>query len=245
MQLPPALALPPRSPLQGGFYLAEAVSQAVRAGVGSGEGWSGLWKVPVHSRLTGEHVTQERSHIPAEKVWRGLGSSAAARPQPQGCAWPDPPSHPLAPTGLRTESPRAGGTRRFGGIQQEVLQGAGQLCPSRGSSVPTCGAECRDSADNTTLGTPRLAGGSASPYPMALLSRLVPGHPETPATHPSIHAAALAGAGAHGQSVPCPVSHGAGRHRAPAAPMAFPWEKRPRCRGATGPGPPAPARAGN
>lgn len=112
--------------------------------------------------------------------------------------------------------------------------------------MPACGAECRDGANNS-FGIPRLAGGLSLPPPH--ISSLQAGPQDTqkpqPPSHQRVLAAALAGVGAHGQSVPCPVSHGAGRHRAPTALTVFPWEKRPQCPGATGPGPPAPARAGN
>lgn len=201
--------------------------------MGSVGSWSELWKAPVWSRLAGEHLTQERNHSSAEQVWRGPGSSAAARPQHQGCAWPDPPSHLLAPAGLRTESPTAGRTSGAEGIQQEVLRRAGKLCPSRGSSMPAWGAECRDGADNTTFGNPRLDAGLSQPPPHGCALQAGPQGTQKPPppTHLRVLAAALAGAGAHGQSVPCPVSHGAGRHRAPAALTVFPWEKRPRLSG--------------
>lgn len=128
MQLPPALALPLCSPLQGGFHLAEAVSQAVRAEVGSGEvgvssggSWSELWKAPVWSKLAGEHLTQERNHSPAEQVWRGPGFSAAAKPPTPGLCLA---GFPIPSAGTRragdgvTHSRRDQGSE---GIQQAVL----------------------------------------------------------------------------------------------------------------------------
>lgn len=207
------------------------------------QGWSGLWRglewalerAGVSSGKpqcrAGECLTQERSHGPAEHVRRGPGSSAAAKPQHQGSAWPDPPTPPTGTHRAEEESPTARGTRGFGDIQQEVL----------GSRAQAGAAPCPPVELNlgTVTKTPARAGWGARPAPTPCLCP-----PDWAPKRPK-HAAVRGRSGAHGQSVPCPVSHGAGRHRAPAAPAAFPWEKRPRCRGATGPGPPAPARAGN
>lgn len=151
-----------------------------RVGVGPGEAWSGLWKAPVQSwgvSHTGEEPHPCRAGLEGPRL---LCSSQT--PTPGLCPARSP--HPITTSAHRAEeeSPTAGGTRGSGGTQQEVLQLVGRLCPSRDSSVPTCGAECRHSANNTPFGTPRQAGGLSQPSPRA--SALQDGHPETPKTQP-------------------------------------------------------------
>lgn len=158
-----------------------------RVGVGSGEGWSELWKAPARSRLTGEHLTQERNHIPAEQLWRGPGSSAAARPQHWGCAWPDPPIPSAGTRRAEDGVTLSGRDRRVWGHPAGGAVGMRGSCAQAGEvPCPLVGLNV-----GTVPMTPPLAslgwlGGSASPHPMALPSRLVPRAPGDP-SHPPIH----------------------------------------------------------
>lgn len=126
---PPRLPPPPRSHLQGGFYPADTVFQAARAGVGSREPSRGAAS-PGGTSRTGE---EPRPPLCARRGGGVSGgahapeSSAAAGPRHRGCAHP---GHSIASAGTCSRRDPGGSS----GHPVGGARGGGQLC--RGGAVP-------------------------------------------------------------------------------------------------------------